>query len=107
MKSQLKEYRILKKVESKPENKLDCLQRLYRQFFQNHLNCSYLKEKIEIHSIYHSDIEIKIWRERFHLQLLRLLMIWKAISNLSLSFYSICCMIFFLINKSYWEVISN
>ena len=59
-KSQLKEYRIPKKVESKPENKLDYLQRLYRQFFQNHLNCSYLKEKIEVHSIYHSDIEIKI-----------------------------------------------
>ncbi len=102
IKSWLQKYKISKKLESLPKKEMFRLQRLYKQFFQKHLNCLYVKEFHEINMTWYSYIGIKTWRVLFHLQLLRLLMIRKVISNVFLSFYLMSCKIFFLINKSFF-----
>ncbi len=111
MKFRLPKCKKPKKVESPPKKELTGHMRMLSQFFQQHSNYSYMKEAHALMTISFSnkcsDIEKIIWRGLSHLQLLKLLTIKKAFSNLSFSCILVCYKIFLFINKSFWEVISN
>jgi hypothetical protein len=104
MKSWLQQYKIPKKVESLPKKELVVC---HKQLLQKYVNCLLVKESHEIDKTWYLYIELKVSRVLLRLQLLRLSVIKKVISNLFLSFYLIHCKIFVLINKSFMEVMCN